>query len=154
MSLNKKLDKLFEADFKKIEEEDLDEANTTADAGGEYDTKYAFGKRKKKEYTKGLMGYKVVEESTFMKMAKLTLMNEVNYNDYKKDESATSKQKVNRAIKEVNSRLFKIERIINQNIKLKTETGIDETKYWKSTRENLQKISEKMHRLSKKLRSF
>ncbi len=97
MSLNKKLDKLFEADFKKIEEEDLDEANTTADAGGEYDTKY---------------------------------------------------------IKEVNSRLFKIERIINQNIKLKTETGIDETKYWKSTRENLQKISEKMHRLSKKLRSF
>ena len=49
MSLNKKLDKLFEADFKKIEEEDLDEANTTADAGGEYDTKYAFGKRKKKE---------------------------------------------------------------------------------------------------------
>ena len=89
-----------------------------------------------------------------MKMAKLTLMNEVNYNDYKKDESATSKQKVNRAIKEVNSKLFKIERIINQNIKLKTETGIDETKYWKSTRENLQKISEKMHRLSKKLRSF
>tara|TARA_A100001515_G_scaffold140725_1_gene136777 strand:+ start:863 stop:1321 length:459 start_codon:yes stop_codon:yes gene_type:complete len=152
MSLNKKLDKLFEADFKKIEEEDLDEANTTADAGGEYDTKYAFGKRKKKEYTKGLMGYKVVKESTFMKMAKM--MNEVNYNDYKKDESSSSKQKVNRAIKEVNSRLFKIERIINQNIKLKTETGIDETKYWKSTRENLQKISEKMHRLSKKLRSF
>ena len=152
MSLNKKLDKLFEADFKKIEEEDLDEANTTADAGGEYDTKYAFGKRKKKDLEKGLMGYKVVKESTFMKMAKM--MNEVNYNDYKKDESSSSKQKVNRAIKEVNSRLFKIERIINQNIKLKTETGIDETKYWKSTRENLQKISEKMHRLSKKLRSF
>ena len=152
MSLNKKLDKLFEADFKKIEEEDLDEANTTADAGGEYDTKYAFGKRKKKDYTKGLMGYKVVKESTFMKIAKL--MNEINYNDYKKDESSTSKQKVNKAIKEVNSKLFKIERIINQNIKLKTETGIDETKYWKSTRENLQKISEKMHRLSKKLRSF
>ena len=152
MSLNKKLDKLFEADFKKIEEEDLDEANTTADAGGEYDTKYAFGKKKKKDYTKGLMGYKVVKESTFMKIAKL--INDINYNDYKKDESSTSKQKVNKAIKEVNSKLFKIERIINQNIKLKTETGIDETKYWKSTRENLQKISEKMHRLSKKLRSF
>ena len=98
------------------------------------------------------MGYKVVKESTFMKIAKL--MNEINYNDYKKDESSTSKQKVNKAIKEVNSKLYKIERIINQNIKLKTETGIDETKYWKSTRENLQKISEKMHRLSKKLRSF
>ena len=88
MSLNKKLDKMFEADFKKIEEEELDEANTTVDAGGEYNTKYAFGKKKKKDLEKGLMGYKVVKESTFMKMAKLTLMNEVNYNDYKKDESA------------------------------------------------------------------
>tara|TARA_R100001015_G_C4634018_1_gene199769 strand:- start:1323 stop:1787 length:465 start_codon:yes stop_codon:yes gene_type:complete len=154
MSLNKKLDKMFEADFKKIEEEELDEANTTVDAGGEYNTKYAFGKKKKKDLEKGLMGYKVVEESTFMKMAKLTLMNEVNYNDYKKDESATAKQKVNRAIKEVNSKLFRIERIIGQNIKLKTETGIDETKYWKSTRENLEKISAKMERLSEKLRSF
>ena len=153
MSLNKKLDKMFETDFNK-EEEEIDEANTTVDAGGEYDTKYAFGKKKKKDLTKGLMGYKPVKESTFMKMAKLTMLNEANYNDYKKDESLTPKQKVNKAIKEVNGKLFRIERIINQNIKLKTETGIDETKYWKSTRENLEKISEKMERLSEKLRRF
>ena len=136
------------------ETEEIDEANTTVDAGGEYNTKYAFGKKKKKDSTVGLMGYTQVEESTFMKMAKLTMINEVNYNEYKKDETASSKQKVNRAIKEVNSRLFKIERIISQNIKLKTETGIDENKYWKSTRENLSKISEKMERLSNKLRRF
>ena len=53
MSLNKKLDKMFEADFKKIEEEEIDEANTTVDAGGEYNTKYAFGKKKKKDLEKG-----------------------------------------------------------------------------------------------------
>ena len=29
MSLNKKLDKMFEKDFKKVEEEDLDELNVT-----------------------------------------------------------------------------------------------------------------------------
>ena len=153
MSLNKKLDKMFESDFKKIEEEDLDEMNTTTSAGGEYDTKYAFGK-KTDDDTAQAAGMKKVKESTFMKMAKLTLMNEINYKEYKSDETATSKQKVNRAVKEVNSKLFKIERIINQNIKLKTETGIDENKYWKSTRSNLSKISEKMERLSNKLRRF
>tara|TARA_R110001592_G_scaffold255249_1_gene518762 strand:- start:2064 stop:2819 length:756 start_codon:yes stop_codon:yes gene_type:complete len=137
----------------KLHTEEIDEANVTG--GGEaYDTPYAFGKKKKKDATVGLMGYTQVKESTFMKMAKLTLVNEVNYSEYKKDETASSKQKVNRAIKEVNSKLFKIERIINQNIKLKTETGIDENKYWKSTRENLSKISEKMERLSNKLRRF
>tara|TARA_R110002051_G_scaffold325807_1_gene431520 strand:+ start:4179 stop:4637 length:459 start_codon:yes stop_codon:yes gene_type:complete len=152
MSLNKKLDKLFEEDFKKIEEEELEEENITG--GGEaYDTKYAFGKKTDDETTEK-SGYKKMKESRFMKMAKLTLMNEVNYNEYKKDETATSKQKVNRAIKEVNSKLFRIERIINQNIKLKTETGVDSTKYWKSTRNNLSRISERMTSIAEKLRRF
>ena len=59
MSLNKKLDKMFEEDFKKIKEEELEEENITG--GGEaYDTPKAFKKKKKK-----------TEESTFIKMAKL-----------------------------------------------------------------------------------
>lgn len=142
MSLNKKLDKMFEEDFKKIKEEDLEEDNITVSAGGEFDTPKAFKKKKKKE------------ESLFKRIAKETLLHEVNYKDYKKDESATPKQKVNRAIKEVNSKLFKIERIINQNFKLKNEAGVGTTEYWKGTRGNLQKISEKMMRISEKLRRF
>tara|TARA_R110000787_G_scaffold103523_1_gene210135 strand:- start:876 stop:1304 length:429 start_codon:yes stop_codon:yes gene_type:complete len=142
MSLNKKLDKMFELDFKKIEEEDLEEENITG--GGEaYDTPKAF-KKKKKE----------VEESIFVKMSKLMNINEVNYKEYRSDESLNSKQKVNKAIREVNSRLFKIERMVNQNIKLKTEDGIDETKYWKSTRLNLHKISNRMVEIAQKLRRF
>jgi hypothetical protein len=142
MSLNKKLNKMFDEDFKKIEEEELEEENVTG--GGEaYDTPKAFKKKKKDD----------MKESTFVKMAK-QFLGEVNYNDYKKDETATSKQKVNRAIREVNSRLFKIERIINQNVKLKTETGVDSTKYWKSTRGNLARISERMINIAEKLRGF
>tara|TARA_R110002153_G_scaffold251757_2_gene409152 strand:- start:51 stop:479 length:429 start_codon:yes stop_codon:yes gene_type:complete len=142
MSLNKKLDKMFELDFKKIKEEDLEEENITG--GGEaYDTPKAF-KKKKKE----------VEESIFVKMSKLMNINEVNYKEYRSDESLNSKQKVNKAIREVNSRLFKIERMVNQNIKLKTEDGIDETKYWKSTRLNLHKISNRMVEIAQKLRRF
>jgi hypothetical protein len=89
-----------------------------------------------------------------MTLAKNTLLSEISYKDYKNDESSTSKQKVNRAIREINSKLYKIESIINQNIKLKSESGVDSTKYWKSTRSNLQKISEKMQRISERLRRF
>jgi len=60
----------------------------------------------------------------------------------------------NKAIKEVASRLYKMERVINQNIKLKTEEGIDNKQYWKSTRTNLYKISERMMRIGEKLRKF
>jgi len=142
MSLNKQLDKMFEEDFKKIEEEDLEELNITG--GGEaYDTPKAFEKKKKK-----------ATESIFIKMSKLMNINEINYKEYRSDESLNSKQKVNKAIREVNSRLFKIERMVNQNIKLKTEDGIDETKYWKSTRLNLHKISSRMVEIAKKLRRF
>ena len=95
---------------------------------------------------------KDVSESAFVKMARI--INEINYKDYKKDESATSKQKVNRAISEVNGKLYKIERIVNQNMKLKTEDGVDSTKYWKSTRNNLRRISERMSNIAEKLRRF
>ena len=155
MSLNKKIDKLVE----ELEEE-LDEANVTGDAGGGYDTPNAFSKSKKEDENNNaeVVGYKKVKkvkkESKFMTLAKETLLSEIRYKDYKKDESATSKQKVNRAIREITSKLYRIEGIINQNIKLKSETGVDETKYWKSTRSNLQKISEKMQRISERLRRF
>ena len=99
-------------------------------------------------------GYKKVKESKFKQFAKASFLNEVSYNDYKKDESATSKQKVNKSIKEVSSRLLRIERIINHNIKLKTEEGIDNKQYWKSTRNGLYKISERMMRIGEKLRKF
>tara|TARA_R110001592_G_scaffold51696_5_gene158840 strand:- start:1655 stop:2080 length:426 start_codon:yes stop_codon:yes gene_type:complete len=141
MSLNKKLDQMFEKDYSSDDE--LDEDNITG--GGEaYDTPKAFKKKKKKQ-----------DESTFMKLAKeLNELNEVNYKAYRADESLTSKQKVNKSIREVASQLFKIERTINQNIKLKTEDGVSSTQYWKSTRGNLRKISERMMRMSERLRRF
>ena len=61
---------------------------------------------------------------------------------------------MNQSIKEVGSKLLRIERIINHNIKLKTEEGIDNKQYWKSTRSGLYKISERMMRISEKLRKF
>ena len=145
MSLNKYLDKLLE------ELEDLEEISSTG--GGEaYDSKYAFSELEDEDVEQA--GYKKMKESKFKQFAKASFLNEVSYKDYKRNTDLTSKQKVNKAIKEVASRLYKMERVINQNIKLKTEEGIDNKQYWNSTRTNLYKISERMMRIGEKLRKF
>ena len=163
MSLSKKLDRLFEAEL--VSEEcncptgecdcaDIEEANVTANAG-EYNTPKAFSKDKEDENENAeVFGYKKVKESTFKSMSKQMHLTEAKYKEYKNDESLSSRQKVNKSIKEVNGKLFRIERILDQNVKLKTESGIDESKYWESTKRNLMKIEGKMKRLAEKLRSF
>ena len=97
---------------------------------------------------------KPVKESLFKSMSTQMHLNEVSYKEYKTDENLSSRQKVNNSIKEVNGKLFRIERILDQNMKLKTESGIDESKYWNSTKRNLLKIEQKMIRLAEKMRSF
>lgn len=154
MSLNKKLDQMAEA-WEKYKHDELDEANVTGNLdGGEGPPKtpYAFGKKEDEKDNAEVLGYKKVKESTFIRMSKM--MNEISYSEYRRDESMSSKKKVNKAIQEVNSKLHKIERIINQNLKLKNEDGVDSTKYWKSTRNNLKKISHKMMRISERLLKF
>lgn len=98
--------------------------------------------------------HKTVKESIFKSMSTQMHLKEVSYKEYKTDENLTSRQKVNNSIKEVNGKLFRIERILDQNMKLKTESGIDESKYWESTKRNLLKIEQKMIRLAEKMRSF
>ena len=145
MSLSNKLDKLFEAEFKDSHEEEIDENNVTG--GGEaYNTKFAFKTKDDEE--------EELEESAFKSLSKQMFLGEASYKEYKGDETFTSRQKVNKSIKEVNGKLFRIERILDQNVKLKTESGIDESKYWESTKRNLKKIEQKMVRLAEKLRSF
>jgi len=144
MSLNSKLDELFNDKF---ESDDLDENNVTG--GGEsYNTPNAFEDEEDEEDCCGMA------ESQFVNMSKQMFLGEAKYIDYKKDESLSQRQKVNKSIKEVNGKLFRIERIIDQNVKLKTESGIDESKYWESTKKNLRKIETRMMRLAEKLRKF
>ena len=164
MSLNKLLDKLFEGKLKEAaiceqcgevhEGECVAEANVTG-AGEVYNTPNAFGKKEDENNNAEQLGYKKVKtESAFKSLSKQLHLGEAKYKEYKSDESLTSRQKVNKSIKEVNGKLFRIERILDQNMKLKTESGIDETKYWESTKRNLLKIEHKMTRLAEKLRSF
>ena len=151
-------------------QEELDEMSVTGNLdGGEGPPKtpFAFGKgrskdkKKTKDVATNSTGMTLVKkkpnriykgnigESTYKKV-----MSELNYRDYKKDESMNAKQKVNNSIKEVNRKLYEIERIIHQNNKLKTEMGVTSENYWKSTRAKFGKISERMVRVGHAMRKL
>jgi hypothetical protein len=78
----------------------------------------------------------------------------VSYREYKKDESATPSQKVNKSIMEVNKMLAEIERVVAQNLKLKNESGVNSGQFWKSTGARFSKINERMVRISNRLKEL
>ena len=139
---------------------ELDEISTTAGVPG-YQTPYAFGKAS--DDTVNILGYKKVKkanknvmnsESKFMQISKELHLHEVSYKDYKNDPTSSSKQKVNQAIHEVNKKMYQIEKIINQNLRLKNEMKLGNSEYWKSTNEKMYKISERLIRIAKNLKEL
>ena len=146
----------------------LEEANVTAnlDGGaGPPKTPNAFSKSKDEDDLDDdhieVLGYKKSKESK-MNSKKLESLeaklenkiNEISYKEYKKDDNLKQHQKINHSIKEINSMMFKLERIVNQNAKLKTEVGVDSAKYWKSTQTRFGKISERMLNVARKIKEL
>jgi len=139
--------------------DDIEEMSTSAGAGG-YETPNAFGELG--DDTIEMLGYKrvkkvkkkEVKESDFMKFSKELYLNEISYNEYRKDPIASPKSKINNSINFINRGLKEIEKVVNQNVRLKQEIGVDNGIYWKSSRENLTKISERLLRVSKQLKEL
>ena len=156
--------------LKEIEDkfDELEESNVTANLdGGEgpIKTPHAFAKRKDEDDLDDdhieVLGYKKSKESK-MNTKKLESLerkleakiNEISYKEFKKDDSRKNHQKINDSIKEINSMLFKLERIVNQNAKLKTEAEVHSGQYWKSTQKRFGKISERMLTVARKLKEL
>lgn len=148
--------------FHSEEEEEIDEMSTSAGAGA-YETPNAFGNVD--DDTIEMLGYKKVKrvkkeskakvaESEFMRMSRELYLNEISYNDYRKDPVATPKQKINHSINYINKGLMEIEKVVKHNVRLKQEMGVDNNVYWKSSRENLAKISERLLRVSRQLKEL
>ena len=78
----------------------------------------------------------------------------VSYREYKKDESASPSQKVNKSIMEVNRMLAEIERVVAHNLKLKNESGVNSGQFWKSTGARFSKINERIVRISNRLKEL
>jgi len=81
-------------------------------------------------------------------------LHEVSYKSFKTDPTANEVQKVNRKILEVNKMLREISRALDHSIKLKTESAIDNGRYWKRTNEAILKISNRLSEINKKARSL
>ena len=156
--------------LKEIEEkfDEIEEANVTANLdGGEgpIKTPHAFSKRKAEEDLDDdhieVLGYKKSKEKE-MNTKKLeslerkleSKINEISYKEFKKDDTRKQHQKINDSIKEINSMMFKLERIVNQNTKLKTEAGVHNGQYWKSTQKRFGKISERMLKVARNLKEL
>ena len=139
-------------------EDDLEEMSVSAGAGA-YDTPNAFGELSDDDIE--MLGYKKVKkvkkesvDSDFVALSKAMYLREIAYNDYKKDPVATPKQKINSSINYINKGLKEIEKVVNHNVRLKQEMGVDNNIYWKSSRDNLAKISERLLRVSKQLKEL
>ena len=156
--------------IKEIEDkfEEIEESNVTGNLdGGEGPprTPYAFAKSKDEDDLDDehieVLGYKRSKEKK-MNTKKLeslerkleTKINEISYKEFKKDENLKQHQKINHSIKEINSMMFKLERIVNQNAKLKTEAGVHNGQYWKSTQSRFGKISERMLNVARKIKEL
>ncbi len=148
--------------------EEIEEANVTGNLdGGEgpVKTPHAFSKSKDEEDLDDdhieVLGMKKSKEN-HMNTKKLESLerklenkiNEISYKEYKKDENRKQHQKINHSIKEINSMMFKLERIVNQNTKLKTESGVHNGQYWKSTQKRFGKISERMLKVARSLKEL
>jgi hypothetical protein len=149
------------------EDSELEEANVTANLdGGEGPprTPYAFGKKEDEKDNAEKYGMKKVKdtnkhqrkmESVYKKMMnQMQGLNETSYRDFKKDPTSTPQQKVNRGISEVNKMLGLMEKIVNNNIRLKMEMGVDSSHFWKSTGKRFAKINERMTRIANRLKEL
>lgn len=108
----------------------LKEANVTANVDG-YNTPHAFGNDKKQEILKKSLGYptKIAES--------------LSYRNFKKDETKTPRTKINRSIVEIGRRLDDIKKILDNNIKLQEESGVEDI-MWKLSPERVNKIMKKL----------
>lgn len=81
-------------------------------------------------------------------------LHEVSYKTFKEDTNTNEIQKVNNRILEVSKMLREISRALDHSIKLKTESSLDNSKYWKRTNEAILKINRRLAEVSKKARKL
>ena len=135
--------------LKDKDEDELEEASVTGglDGGaGPPRTPYAFSKKEKKK-----MKYPGVAEAMDRKYEKLI----EGYKQFSLGNGKSSpNQTVNRSIREVAKQLKSIEETIKHTSRLKTESGISNSGFTTGTKNALNKISERLIKISERVRSL
>lgn len=81
-------------------------------------------------------------------------INENRYAAYKADPAATSKQKIGRAVSEINRQLNELEKVVMMNARLKSESGLDGSALWKRTGRQLARMEAKLGHIANRLREL
>ena len=76
------------------------------------------------------------------------------YYGWRNDETQTPKQKIGRAISEINKQLREVEKVVKRTQRLKKESGTANGTLWKRTNNSLMKIESRMHRISQTIRNM
>ena len=153
---------LFRKLVRELVRQELDEANSTASVGGQYNTPHAFAGSNKKGKKKGKAGYEgghteptdgtghfLADDPKLRKTE--SVVNEGRYHAWRNDETLTPKQKIGIAMRETRDSLKELERVVRYNVKLKNELKVDSRDYWKNTHKALNKISERLVKLANKV---
>lgn len=132
-------------------EDELDEVTVTGNVDG-YKTPGAFKKTDGtdpddepdkghvKQINKGT-GYTQVNEGTN------------RYHQLRK-EDGTPNQKIGKGIRELRKQLSEMEKFVTWYGRIKNESGLDSANYWKRTQKHLAKISERLNKLTSKVRDL
>lgn len=142
--------------IRELIKQEMEEANSTASVGGEYQTPHSFKGSNKKGTKKRKAGYTGGHEDPTIGTDNFEptdpkLRKEGKYHDYRNDDSMTPKQKIGMAMRETRDSLKELESIVKNNVRLKTELNVDSRSYWKNTHKALSKISERLVNLANKV---
>jgi hypothetical protein len=72
------------------------------------------------------------------------------YHELRNDDS-TPTQKIGKGMSEIRKQLQEMEKFITWYSKIKTETGLESSQYWKRTQKNLNVIRERLNKISQKI---
>jgi len=81
-------------------------------------------------------------------------MDEVSYNDFKRNTESSPRQKIARGISQVNKMIKEIEKIVSHNFRLKTELDMNSGTFLNSTNKKIHEIGARLKQLENKLREF
>jgi hypothetical protein len=136
MQQNKRLVELIRQLIRK----EIKEMNSTASVGGEYSTPHAFRNDEKEEEELNLSdGMSVVKE---------------NYYQWKNNEDLSTKQKIARSMTAIRDSIDLIDKAVKYNVRLKNEMQFESDSYMDRTKVALNKISEKLIRLSQRVKDL
>ena len=133
----------------KVVDEEIDEQNVTGAIAG-YNTPNAFSTKAQAKKKKN-MKYESVQDAMDQKYAAMI----ESYSKFSTgNPKSTPSQTVNGTIKEVAKKLQEIEQLVKYTSRLKNESGIAGSTYGRSTHNALKKISERLLKISERVRSL